>query len=100
MPVQRTPPGSPPKGEMEKNLPEVSDAVEVTKFHAPSGLLASVTRKGNQISVLLNDDPDNKLEIEAEFDAYLKRLEKLKAALEQINLSGNENTKKIEWWNW
>jgi len=96
MPVERTPPPS----LHDVDVLADSAAIAATKFSPPSGLLASVTRKGNEISKLMNEDPSNKEEIKSEFEVYEDRILKLKEACEsQINLDEPEETKKREWWN-
>ncbi|XP_047740505.1 uncharacterized protein LOC125179170 [Hyalella azteca] len=95
MPLDRT---SPPSGVADEDdaLPPVSG-----EFDPPSGRLAAVTRKANEINEFMNKGIKDKDELEYQYRTYLDRVQTLQEACEQqTNLNEEENQKRIKWWNY
>lgn len=92
MPLERTPP---PSVAEASALPE--DDVE---FKPPSGRLAAVTRKGNELHELMNSGIDEVDFIRSNYEAYIEKIEALKVAcFDQTRLNEREELKRTEWWN-
>jgi len=88
----RTPPGS--QGRREEG-----DTNEVD-FLPPSGKLAAVTRKGNELRELITQGVTDQNKIELEYQCYVERITKLKEACDnQENLTEDSQQRRTTWWS-
>ena len=70
------------------------------QFKPPSGKLAAVTSKGNEITELMNSSTHNQELLKTHYEAYLEKIEALRqACFDQTGLSGIEEIKRTEWWS-
>ena len=68
------------------------------EFHPPSGKLAAVTRKGNELQTLINEQTKNEVHFKITYHEYKQKIDALKAACEEQDLGENVTAVRKAWW--